>query len=79
MINLNRENQLVLLEEIKNFFNKERDEELSDFQSQIYLDFILKTAGVYIYNQAIADAHVLMSDKIEELFALEKTVKSNTK
>jgi uncharacterized protein (DUF2164 family) len=73
-IQLSKENQEVLLASIQKFFFTERDEELSEFQAALFLDFILQEAGVYIYNQAIADAHQLMNQKTEELFSLEKRI-----
>lgn len=72
MIQVNDESKKVLLDEIKAFFKRERDEELSDFQAENYLFFILNTAGVYIYNQAVSDVHTFMSEKVDELFVLEK-------
>ena len=77
-ITLNRENERSLLTEIKQFFLKERDEELSDFQAKLYLEFILQRAGVYIYNQAIADAQQFFGEKVEELFVLEKQIEEKT-
>lgn len=73
-IQLSKDNQEVLLASIQKFFLTERDEEMSDFQASLFLDFILQEAGVYIYNQAIADAHQLMNQKTEELFSLEKRI-----
>ena len=34
--------------------------------------FFLEEIGPYVYNLALADAHALMSERIEELFGLEK-------
>lgn len=69
---LSKEIRKELTENIKTFFLNERGEELSDFKAAIVLDFMLDTAGPHIYNQAIADAHSLMSDKLDELYGLEK-------
>ncbi|MDU2065334.1 MAG: DUF2164 domain-containing protein [Sporomusaceae bacterium] len=74
MIKLSDESKQVLLSSIQEFFLKERDEEISSFQASLFLDFILNNAGVYIYNQAISDAQQLMSQKVEELFSLEKRI-----
>lgn len=71
-IQLGRETKKELIESIKLFFARERDEEVSDFQAAIVLDFILESIGPHIYNQAVADAHALMADKIEDLYGLEK-------
>lgn len=74
-IQLSKERKQIVIEEIKTFFMKEREEDLSDFQAEIYLNFVLQHPGIYIYNQAIADAHTLITEKTEELFTLEKQVK----
>lgn len=73
-IKLSADTKAVLLASIQNFFYMERDEELSEFQASVFLDFILNEAGVYIYNQALSDAHQLMLQKTEELFSLEKRI-----
>jgi uncharacterized protein (DUF2164 family) len=57
---------------IKNFFLNERGEEISDFQASVVLDYVLREIGPHVYNQAIADAYMLMSGKIEDLYQLEK-------
>ncbi|MBP2667168.1 MAG: hypothetical protein H6Q76_2148 [Firmicutes bacterium] len=62
---------------IKRFFQQERDEELSDFQAATILEFILAELAPPIYNQALADAHTLMSKQIEELYGLQKYPRSS--
>jgi uncharacterized protein (DUF2164 family) len=72
IIEINKDVKKELLNSIKHFFLKERNEEISDFQASFILDFILDHIAPYIYNQAITDAHTLMSGKIEDLYGLEK-------
>ena len=60
------------LRSLKEFFLSEREEELSDFQAKNLLDFFLSDLGCYVYNQALADAHALMSGQIEDLYGLTK-------
>lgn len=71
-IELRKEVKEDLIESIKLFFANERDEEISDFQASVVLDFITSTVGPHIYNQAIADAHDFLSGKLEDLYGLEK-------
>ncbi len=71
-IELSKEVKQDLLNSLKEFFARERDEQLSDFQAAAMLDFVLAAAGPHIYNQAIADAHALMADKLDDLYGLEK-------
>ena len=73
-IQLSKETKEALIDSIQKFFLVNNDEELSSFQASLFLEFILNEAGVYIYNQGIADAHQLMSQKTEELFSLEKRI-----
>ncbi|MDR3588906.1 MAG: DUF2164 domain-containing protein [Negativicutes bacterium] len=67
-----------LLNNIKHFFLTERNEDISDFQASFLLDFILDHIAPYIYNQAITDAHTMMSGKIEDLYGLEKRPRPTT-
>ena len=76
VIELTPETKKLLLANLQNYYSAERDEELSEFQAGLLLEFILSDIGVYIYNQAIADAQKLMQQKTDELFTLEKRVKS---
>ena len=76
VIELTPETKKLLLSNLQNYYSAEREEELSEFQAGLLLEFILSDIGVYIYNQAIADAQKLMQQKTDELFTLEKRVKS---
>ena len=76
VIALTPETKKLLLSNLQNYYSAEREEELSEFQAGLLLEFILSDIGVYIYNQAIADAQTLMQQKTEELFTLEKRVKT---
>jgi uncharacterized protein (DUF2164 family) len=69
---LTKEAEQGALLSLREYFQREREETLSDFQAKFILDFFLADIGPYVYNQAVADAHALMSERIEELFALEK-------
>lgn len=73
-IAFSKENEQSMIDEIKRFFSKEKEEQLSDFQAKFYLDFMVRCVGVYIYNQAIADAQAFLGEKVEEMFVLEKRV-----
>ena len=76
VIALAPETKKLLIANLQNYYSLEREEELSEFQAALLLEFILSDIGVYIYNQAIADAQKLMQQKTEELFTLEKRVKT---
>lgn len=61
-----------LIRNIQAFFLQEREEEISEFQAVKVLEFIAADIGPHIYNQAIRDAHALLSNSIEDLYGLEK-------
>ncbi len=69
---LSKENEQDALHRIREYYQREREETLSDFQAKFLLDFFLEEIGPYVYNLALADAHALMSERIEELYGLEK-------
>lgn len=71
-ITLEKQVRQNLIEEIRRYFWKERDEEISNLAAEIMLDFIINTIGPHIYNVAISDAVAFMNEKVDDLFALEK-------
>lgn len=71
-VELDKEIKLDLLDKIKVFFSNELEQEISDFKASILLEFVLNSIGPQIYNQAISDAYALMSERIEDLYGLEK-------
>ncbi len=58
--------------EIRKFFVDERDEDISDLEAMVVLEFVLNNLGPHIYNQAIEDAYTLMADRVEDLYGLQK-------
>jgi len=62
--NLTDEDRRRLLNEIKNYFEQERDEEIGIIASEELLEFFLKDMGKYIYNKALDDAIKLFNDRM---------------
>ena len=71
-VEMSPEVQQDLIRELKEYFRREREEDLSVFQAENLLSFILQTIGPALYNQGIADAHQFMEEKLEDLLGLEK-------
>lgn len=73
---LTEEDKKNLLEEIKYFFEVERDEKLGIIASEKVLDFFLETMGDYIYNRALDNTKQWYDQRIENIesdfFALYK-------
>ena len=69
---LNKEKEEVIIEQIKDYFATERDEEIGYLASKLLLDFILDKIAPEIYNQALSDVVYFMNEKIEDIYSLEK-------
>jgi len=72
LIRLTKERRDELVSEIKNYFLKEREEEIGDLAAGLVLDFIVEKIAPEFYNQGIFDSHQYMKDAAEDLFALQK-------
>lgn len=60
-----------IIYDLQDFFTNDREEELTNLGAELLLDFILDTVGPMIYNQALIDAHRLMTEKIDDLYLLD--------
>jgi uncharacterized protein (DUF2164 family) len=68
---IGKENRKALIELIKTFFLKERDEDLGDLSASMILDFFTKELAPEFYNQGVSDSYKYINDKTEELFSLQ--------
>lgn len=62
---------MEMISHIRDYFSKERDEELGDLASELILDFFVNELGPYIYNQGIEDSYAYIQDKADDLFGLQ--------
>lgn len=68
-INLTGEEKKQLLEEIRYYFETERDEKLGIIASESILDFFMNILGKQIYNKALDDAKLWYSHRMEDVEA----------
>jgi len=68
---ISKENRKAMIELIKIFFLKERDEDLGDLSAMMILDFFMIELAPEFYNQGVSDSYKYMNDKIEDLFSLQ--------
>lgn len=66
-IELSPERRDQLVADVRRFFAEEFDRELSDFQGERLLDFLVRHLGAPIYNQAIQDARAAVQQKLDDL------------
>lgn len=55
----------LLIDKLQNYFSRELDQELGQFDADFLLDFFTKELGAVYYNRGLYDAQSLMSAKIE--------------
>lgn len=69
---LEKEVKERIVSAMQRYFVEERDEEIGNLSAELLLQFMIEQVGPAIYNQAIRDAHLLVTKKIEDLYGLEK-------
>lgn len=60
------EEKKQLLEDIKYYFETERDEKLGILASESILDFFMDTLGKTIYNKALDDTKIWFTKRMED-------------
>lgn len=71
-IKLTKEKRDYMISAIKEYFLKERDEELGDLASRLILDFFVEKLAGEFYNQGVFDSYQYMNDKVEDLLGIQK-------
>jgi uncharacterized protein (DUF2164 family) len=57
---------------IKEYYRKERDEDIGDLSAILLLDFFMDKIAPEFYNQGVYDSQRYMSDKCLDLLGLQK-------
>jgi len=71
-IQLNDMQKTKVIEELKGYIQENFYDEISDFQTGIFLDFLSEKIAPYYYNKAIADAMSFMEDKVGDMYLIMK-------
>ena len=78
-IELSKETRDSLARALSAYLKDELDVEVTGFDAQFLLDFMIERLAPHVYNQGLADAQTLMRSKIEliseAISELEKPVK----
>lgn len=72
IIKLTKEQRDTLINEIRQYFLMERDQELGELAAGLLLDFFIEKIGPEIYNQGVYDSYNYMTDKLEDLLGIQK-------
>jgi uncharacterized protein (DUF2164 family) len=71
-IKVTKDQRDEMISAIKQFFLKEREEEIGDLRAGLMLDFILEELAPEFYNQGVSDSYRYMKDMIEDILAIRK-------
>lgn len=71
-IKLTKEKRNDMISAIKNYFLKEREEEIGDLASGLILEFITEELAPEFYNQGVYDSYKYMETSIEDLLSIQK-------
>ncbi|MBR7800052.1 DUF2164 domain-containing protein [Undibacterium fentianense] len=66
-IKLKPEIRQQALESLQRYFTSEMEESLGNLQANALLDFLVEEIGPSIYNQAIADAQLHLTARVQDL------------
>ena len=66
-VELSDERREALIAQLQALFSTEFDERLSSFRASEVLDFMLKTLGPTVYNQAVEDVRAHLQVKLDDL------------
>lgn len=66
-IALSSERKREVVDHLRNLFERDFDEPLSDFRANAVLDPFMKTVGPAIYNQAVQDVRAHLQRKLDDL------------
>ena len=75
-IQFTREERTAIGGRIRDFFAKELDQDISQLQAEMVLDFFGSQIGGWFYNRGLADAQAVVAAKAEDIadaiYALER-------
>jgi uncharacterized protein (DUF2164 family) len=72
LLKLNPQQRQDVLDQIKNYFSEEFDQEIGDLQAELFLEFIDSQLGKHFYNQGVHDTIREVQEMSSNLILLAK-------
>jgi len=66
-IELTKQEIADIIPSLQRYFREERDEELSELQAKLLLDYLLKEIAPFAYNRGVHDAEAYFRARVEDL------------
>jgi uncharacterized protein (DUF2164 family) len=71
-LKITKERRDEMVSAVKNYFSKEREEELGDLAAVLVLEFIIEKLAPEFYNQGVYDSYTYMQNTVEDLLSIQK-------
>ena len=72
-LQLQKERRTEMITGIREYFSRERGEEIGDLAAALMLDFIAEQLGPEFYNKGVEDAYRYMKDATEDLLSIRRS------
>lgn len=69
---LTKEQKEEMVGLIQGYFEKERDEDIGNLAAMLILEFFMEELAPVFYNIGVEDSHTYMTEKMEDLFGIQK-------
>ncbi len=66
-IEFSKEEKNRMIQNIRQYFEEELNQEIGQFDAEFLLDFFAETIGVYFYNQGLRDAQMVLKDRLDSI------------
>ena len=67
IVEFSKEEKEFIVKDIQNFFSKELDQEIEQFDSIYLLDFFSDNIGPYYYNRGLFDAQAILEKRMDNI------------
>lgn len=78
LIDFSKQEKAEIIQKIQDYFIKELDQEIGQFEAEFLLNFFTDEIGPYYYNKAVQDSQAILQKKIDEIIetidSLEKPI-----
>lgn len=66
-IKLSSHDKEQIIQKLQQYFSKELDLELAQFDADFLLDFFAAEVGVFFYNRGLHDAQAVLTERLESI------------
>ena len=67
MIKFSSQEKEQIILKMQQYFSKELDQELGQFDADFLLDFFSEEVGSFFYNRGLYDAQAILTDKLDNI------------